>query len=303
MNEEIKRWESAGNYCFIDDWKLRVFYREFGVSSATPQRTLLLLHGFPESSFSWHKIVDGMLEIFERIVVFDFPGFGLSDKTTDTYPFSILSHADVALKVWEYLGVKGGHLLSHDMGVSVGTELVSRQVDQLLPSSLSEGFQSYTFTNGSMVIDLAELRITQKILLTPIGFILSQLSYYGLFRQQVSSAHGNSNLSENDILLLWENLKLQKGHRKTHYLILYYNDRKRYEKIKWLPALGKTTVPIHLCWGDADQVARVEMAYYLKEHVCPKAQLSIIPDTGHFCQLGNPEGWVQSVRKFYKDSL
>jgi pimeloyl-ACP methyl ester carboxylesterase len=77
-------------------------------------------------------------------------------------------------------------------------------------------------------------------------------------------------------------------------------DRKRFEKTRWLPALAQTTLPIHLCWGDDDAVARVEMAHYLKENVCKNATLTIMHGLGHFCQLDNPEKWVENVTTFYK---
>ena len=48
-----------------------------------------------------------------RIVLFDFPGFGQSDKPAD-YSYSLFEQADVALEVWRSLGVSGGHLLGHD---------------------------------------------------------------------------------------------------------------------------------------------------------------------------------------------
>ena len=82
--------------------------------------------------------------------------------------------------------------------------------------------------------------------------------------------------------------------------IKYLNDRKRFEKTRWLPALGQTKLPVHLCWGNEDKVARVEMAHYLKGNVCKNATLTIMDGVGHFCQLGSPEKWVESVSTFYK---
>jgi len=302
LTAELLGWETKGNELHLGKWDLNVFYIDLGDSKALAADTLLLLHGFPESSFSWHKVVDLLLGCFKRIVLFDFPGFGRSDKKVDSYPYSISAHADVALAVWRHLRVTGGHLLAHDMGDSVATELVAREVEGSLPDWwFCDGFQSYTFTNGSMVIAYADLRITQKILLTPFGKLFSQFIFYGLFKKQVNSAHGNDKLSEEDILNLWFNGSLQNGNRKANYLIRYYKDRLVQEQPRWLPALAKTEVPIHLCWGDEDQVASVEMAHFLKKEVCPKATLTIMKGLGHFCQLGSPEVWAESVLAFYEE--
>lgn len=296
---ELQNWKKSGTFLEFGSFKQKIFFKEIGKASASANKTLLLLHGFPESSYSFHKVLDGLAEHFERIVVFDMPGYGLSDKPDSHYTYSLFEQADVALILWQHLGVKGGHLLSHDMGDSVATELVARHVNGLIPAWFSEGFQSFTFTNGSMVLDLAKLRITQKILLSRYGHLMSKLTSFKIFNQQVRSAHGNDKLTDQDIELLWDNILQQNGHRKNHLMIKYLNDRKRFEKTRWLPALSQLNKPIHLCWGNADAVARISMAHYLKEKICPSAQLSIMPEVGHFCQLGSPDIWLEHVLAFY----
>ncbi len=295
----LQAWEATGIYIHLGPFQHKVFVKQIGSEKATPEKTLLLLHGFPESSYSYHAVAERMLRYFDRIILFDMIGYGLSDKPTKNFTYSLFEQADLALQVWHHFGVVGGHLLSHDMGDSVATELVARQVGQLLPGWFSAGFQSYTFTNGSMVLDLADLRITQKILLSRYGALMSQLSSFKIFNQQVRSAHGNNKLSNENIEALWNAVQQQDGNRKNHLLIKYLNDRKRFEKTRWLPALSQTELPIHICWGDADAVARVEMAHYLKERVCSNATLTIMVGVGHFCQIGSPIIWAESVGKFY----
>ncbi|RMG80399.1 MAG: alpha/beta hydrolase [Bacteroidetes bacterium] len=225
----------------------------------------------------------------------------MSDKPDEEkYTYSLFEHADIALQVWKHVGVRGGHLLGHDMGDSVCTELLARHVQNILPGWFSGGFQSFTFTNGSMVVELAHLRIMQKVLLSPFGKWLGWLSTYPVFRHQVRSAHGNDTLGEQDIERLWENLTLQNGHRKNHLLIRYYKDRIRFERPRWLPALRLAGVPVHFCWGEDDQVAQMPMPHYLQKNYCPAATVTIMPGVGHFCQLGSPTLWVEKVGDFYK---
>lgn len=296
---ELKQWEAAGRYVPTDLFQHQIFCREIGNPAAAPDKTLLLLHGFPESSFSYHKVVAGLAQVFERIVLFDFPGYGLSDKPVTNYTYSLFEQADVALQVWRQLGVKGGHLLSHDMGDSVATELAARSVSTALPAWFSAGFKSFTFTNGNMVLDLAKLRLGQKLLLSAAGPIMSKLSSRAVYEATVRSAHGNDKLSAKDIELLWNGSEYKDGHRKNHLVIKYLNDRKRFEKTRWLPALSLVKEPVHICWGDADAVAPVRVAQYLKQQVCPKATLTLMPGVGHFCQLSDPDIWVKNVTAFY----
>lgn len=300
-DSEIESWKANGTYFrSAKAGGIMVFAREVGNPAASPDQTLLLLHGFPESSFSYHLVLKGLLDSFERIILFDFPGFGLSDKPKTGYSYSLLEQADVALEIWKFFGVTGGHLLAHDMGDSVATELVAREVDKSLPDWFSVGFKSYTFTNGSMVLKLAELRIMQRLLLTRFGGILTKLTSWWIFHHQIKSAHGNAPLDELEISRLWKMNIQNDGRSITHLTIRYIFDRKRYESNRWLPAMGNTKVPIHICWGNKDRVAKVEMAYYLKKEVCPEAQLTIMEGVGHFCQAGSPQTWLHSILPFYE---
>jgi len=298
--KSLNSWKANGKYIECGQFKNKIFVRSFGNDEAPAAKTLLLIHGFPESSYSYHKVIKGLSENFDRIVLFDFIGFGFSDKPVENFEYSIFKHADTALEVWKQLNVKGGHLLSHDMGVTVASELVHRHNQQLLKEWLPTGLQSVTFTNGSLVIKFAELRITQKLLLTRLGYWVNKLIIRPLFYHQIKSAHGNGGLAKEDIENLWQLNLLQRGHRKVYLTVRYNLERMKYEQPRWHPALSETKLPIHFCWGDKDAVAIIEMPYYLKEKVCPNADFTIMKGVGHFCQLSDPEVWLESVGAFYK---
>jgi len=169
MTPEIRVWRDQGDFISFGPFGHKVFYRDIGDTTASADDTLLLLHGFPESSYSYHAVIDFLAQRFKRIVLYDMLGYGLSDKPTEGYTYSLFEQADLAFAVWKELGVTGGHLLSHDMGDSVSTEIVARREHGLLPGFLSEDLRSLTYTNGSMVLGLADLRITQKLLLSRYG--------------------------------------------------------------------------------------------------------------------------------------
>ena len=300
LSPHLQSWKSSGHYIPYGPFGHQLFVKEIGSSDASADRTLLLIHGFPESSYSYHNVIDGLLKRFDRIILFDMLGYGLSDKPTTDYTYSLFEQADTVFQVWKHYNITGGHMLSHDMGDSVATEIVARHVNDVMPAWFSDGLQSLTFTNGSMVLELADLRITQKILLSKYGHLMRNLLSFKLFDQQIRSAHGNDRLSTEKIQSLWDLNVYNDGHQKTYLTIKYLNDRKRFEKTRWLPALSEVKLPIHICWGDADAVARIEMAHYLKKNICPDAQLTVMKGLGHFCQIGSPEEWVGYVLAFYK---
>lgn len=310
-NDLVYSWEGLGDFLSLDyggSAGLKVFYRDIGDKFAGASRTLVLIHGFPESSYSFHKVIDGLGQYFQRIIAVDLPGYGLSDKPDgEHYSYSLIEQADILLSVLHRLSVRGAHMLAHDMGTSVLTEIAHRDAETLLPKSFDTGVLSYTFTNGSMMLEHAELRLMQKLLLTPLGKWIAKLSNFTTFEKTVLSAHGVAQfdpegLTDEDIKMLWCFQSRAGGQEKLYLTIRYLNDRKRFQNIRWLPALTRLndSRPIHICWGEADQVARKAMAVELKNRICVDAKLTLMPGVGHFCQIGSPEQWLDAVLEFYR---
>ncbi len=292
----LSAWRDTGTFVQVGDH--RVYSQAVGDRSATPDRTLLLLHGFPESSFSYHRVIEPLRARFDRIVLLDFLGFGLSDKPPD-HDYSLLEQADIAAAVWAHHGARGGHLLAHDMGDSVATELLARRREGRLPAGLA--LQSATFTDGNMVMELARLRVTQVLLRKPgIGPLLARLVSAPVFRHQVRSASGG-NLSDEDIDHMWALLRHRRGNLLTWRLIRYLDERERHQDTRWLPALSQTDLPLHICWGAADRVAPPAVAEHLQRVVCPQATLTWLEGVGHFAQQEDPALWSSSVLAFYPD--
>jgi haloalkane dehalogenase len=81
-------------------------------------RPLLLLHGWPTSSFLYRNITP-VLAQRHRVVVPDLPGFGASSKPVDrTYSFELF--ASVLDALVERLGLDDLGLLVHDLGGPIG---------------------------------------------------------------------------------------------------------------------------------------------------------------------------------------
>ncbi len=294
----IQTWNAAGQRLTWPQGECSIFYRDIGVTTASPDKTVLLVHGFPESSYSYHKIVGRLAERFDRIVLVDFPGFGLSDKP-ERLTYSLMEQADALLFVWQQLGVRGGHVIGHDMGDSVVTELVARSVQDILPAWFDAGLQSLTFTDGNMVMEKAALVPMQKLLRQKgLGPLLNKLTRYATFKGQVTRANGVP-FAREDIEHMWMLNTLQDGHLLTWKVIRYLDDRDRFQNPRWLKALSRYTGPIHICWGADDKVAPRAVAQHLKDEVCPSATLTWMAGVGHFCQLQAPDIWSDAVLAFY----
>ena len=211
LSPSLQEWSNAGELIEVGDFN--VFVLDIGSSNANPENTILVFHGFPESSYSFHKVLPGLSERFDRVILFDFIGYGLSDKPLKGFEYSISAHADTALEVWRKLGanaggpVTGGHLLATDMGTTVATELVARDNENALPDWFSIGFQSLTFTNGVMVLERANVNPFQLLLASPIGFITAPFAIEPFVMGNVEYSDGSGKLSDEDLNLMWETLR------------------------------------------------------------------------------------------------
>jgi haloacetate dehalogenase len=86
---------------------------------------LLLLHGYPQTHVTWHKVAPALAKQF-TLVIPDLPGYGWSDvpKTdADHTPFTKRAMANVMIEVMEKLGHAQFALAGHDRGGRVGYRL------------------------------------------------------------------------------------------------------------------------------------------------------------------------------------
>jgi len=106
---------------------LRIFYREAGPPDAP---ALLLLHGFPSSSFQYRRLIEALGARW-RVIAPDYPGFGHSDAPAPasaggpfTYSFDAL--ADVMAGLCDALGLERFVAYLFDFGAPVGMRLAER---------------------------------------------------------------------------------------------------------------------------------------------------------------------------------
>jgi len=122
--ERIEAWRARGFELNIRG--LNVFAVDSSRAGAAPEGAfpLLLVHGYPSSSLDYAHVWDAFAARY-RVIAFDFPGFGFSARPRPgTYRYSLFEQADVALELWQRLGVERGHVLAHDYATSVLTEIL-----------------------------------------------------------------------------------------------------------------------------------------------------------------------------------
>ncbi|MCB9476816.1 MAG: alpha/beta hydrolase [Deltaproteobacteria bacterium] len=290
----------------FDEWRARGRYAEingrrvFVVEQGEGPRALVLLHGYPSFSYDFHAAVPRFAEHFVpkhcRVIAHDHLGFGLSDKPSD-YSYSLVDQADFALALWRKLGVKSAHILAHDYGTSVATEIVARAGFGIEPVTI----ESLTLCNGSVHIELADLRVIQRLLADPrTGPMVAKLTNRHIFHQQMRRLWADpAKASDAELGVLWEGLTRDDGRRNLPTISRYIHERRRLWH-RWIGGLTRWDRPTHILWAKRDPVAVPAIAEQLLREI-PGAVPTWFDDLGHYPMLEDSARWSDAALAFFRN--
>ncbi len=289
FSEPTRRWLAEGTH--VEVGGRRIFVHERGEGP-----TVLLMHGFPTSCYDWRGIVSRMSDSY-RCVAFDFLGFGLSDKPI-AYSYSLFQQTDIVEELAGSLGIRDAHVVSHDVGVSVHTELLAREEEGRLALKVA----SSTFLNGSILMEMSTITQFQRLLASNESLPQAIAICDNVGANYVDGLKGLMKrpdvVTEEDATIIRELLLYQDGNRRIPALSGYM--RERYiHKDRWVGALKGTKSPIQLVWADGDPVANVEMGRALSRDV-PQALYTQLTGLGHFLLMEDPETVAGHILEFIR---
>lgn len=255
---------------------------------------IVLIHGFPTSSWDWQGIWAGLRDRY-RLVAMDMLGFGFSDKPNRRH-YSIHRQADLVEAVIRECGLSHYHVLAHDYGDTVAQELLARQQE----GRGAGRCLSSCFLNGGLFPETHRALFTQKLLLSPLGPLLSRLSGFGQFRKNFSRVFGpQSKPTEEELQLFWSLINERGGKRIFHNLITYMRDRRQHRE-RWLTVLQKSELPLALINGSLDPVSGEHMVARYQQLGCRLDYLARLPAIGHYPQVEDPASVLQHYLTFLK---
>lgn len=295
VSRMVTDWEARGRRIIVDG--LEVFVLDAPAAGAESGDPVLVLHGFPTSSFDWRGVIEPVRTAGRRVVLFDFLGFGLSDKPDVRY--SIRGYADTTEAVAQATGLERVVLATHDLGNSVGGEILRRSLEGTLQFEVT----NRVITNGSIYMDLVALTAGQEMLLAAEDARID-LAALGIdpaegFKGGVAGTFAQPGEADPDELQAqWELASYRDGHQLLARTIRYIEDRRKEER-RYTGAIEEHPSPLHIIWGKLDPVARYPMAERLAG-VRPDASFVTLEDVAHYPMVEDPTGFgaafVDAVR-------
>ncbi|XP_077648153.1 mesoderm-specific transcript homolog protein-like isoform X2 [Urocitellus parryii] len=262
LSPALHSWKTSGK--FFTYKGLRIFYQD-SVGVVGRPEIVVLLHGFPTSSYDWYKIWEGLTLRFHRRIALDFLGFGFSDKPRPHH-YSRFEQASIVEALLRHLGLQNNriNLLSHDYGDIVAQELLYRY-KQNRSGRLT--IKSLCLSNGGIFPETHRPLLLQKPLkdggvLSPI---LTRLMNFFVFSRGLTP---------------------------------YINQRKKFRR-RWVGALASVTIPIHFIYGPLDPINPYPEFLELYRKTLPRSTVSILDDhISHYPQLEDPMGFLNAYMGF-----
>lgn len=285
---ELSEWKNSGEY--FDFSGHSIFHHREGDG----KKILLCLHGFPASSFDYHKLWPELKKHF-TVISFDIIGYGFSAKPSN-FGYTTFDQADVLQALLKHLRIDAVHILAHDYGNTITQELLARDAEMRLDFKI----ESICMLNGSLFPETHKPILAQKILISPIGALFGRFIPDTVFKKNLAKVFGPetqpTNAELDDFLTLF---KFNDGKRIAHKLIRYMTERARYRE-RWLRPLQNMTQPFRFINGLADPVSGEHLVRRFRELVPAQTDIVELPGIGHFPHLESPEAVIGAVLEFHE---
>jgi pimeloyl-ACP methyl ester carboxylesterase len=247
---------------------------------------LLMLHGFPSSSFDWRALLDR--DLGHAVLAPDFLGFGLSDKPRH-HLYSLFWQADLVESLAGRVD-RPAFIVAHDMGTSVATELLARDLEGRLGFDLCGAL----LFNGSIVLDRASLTLGQRLLRGPLGGVFARVSSERFFRRALGEVFSDRHpLTDAEAADQWSLVRHNGGQRIGHLQVHYLDERERYAD-RWHGAIREWPGPFSLTWGTEDPVATTAVLDAVVA-LRPGVPVRRLEGLGHYPQIEDPDAVAAAV--------
>ncbi|WP_410630995.1 alpha/beta fold hydrolase [Amycolatopsis sp. cmx-4-83] len=283
MVDQLAEWHRRGETTTVPVRGVprTVFHRVSGSGSA-----LVLLHGFPASSFEWAE-VEPFAAPRHTVVTFDFLGYGASEKPRKHH-YSVFEQADLTEALIESLGFEAVTLVAYDYGAIVASELLARE----LPFRIDR----CVFLNAGLYADQYRPRLIQRASLWPVvGGLLARSMTERQFARSWSRVFSPEHPLDPGLAgLHYRALRLGHPDPDLTARLLRYIPERAAHRDRFEPVFTGTSIPLSFLWGMRDPVSGPRIAQELRNRK-PDADVVEYPDLGHCPHVEEPERVARDI--------
>lgn len=264
----------------------RIHFQEFG-DNHNP--TLLLIHGFTASTYSWHKVTLALAERGFHVIAVDLLGFGFSGKPK-WFDYTITSQARMIARFLNRLGIGKATLVGCSYGGAVATT-VALDYPEFVEKLILVDAISNDDVKKRTVFRLAGLPGIGEV----VSAFLTDSPRFSKMRMQDTLAKDNHHLiTDERVNAIIRPLSAADAHNSVLMTLRNWHAN-RIEEDAHL--INHQTL---LIWGEDDTVVPKDNGEKLHQLIL-NSRMVVFRKCGHVPQEEFPEGFVQVVTDFCND--
>lgn len=291
------RWNQRVATLTFSDEVIRINYIDCPPPPSTTLRgTILLIHGFPQTSYQFRHVVTPLANAGYRIIAPDYRGAGQSSRPASGYTKTVMGSDLIALV--SHLGITSRiHIVGHDIGGMIAHAYASRQ-----PSCVASIIWGECPLPGTSAC--AADRTTHQV--AQFHFIfhcvpdLPEALVAG--REGIYLKHFFDKLLYNSAAITDADFRhyvlaySQPGAMRAAFQVYSAFEKDAEENGEWVKREGKCKVPCMVFSGDMSR--HKEAAESMASEVYENIEVAVVEASGHYLAEENPDGFVKQVLDF-----
>ena len=279
----LKEWNKKGHWFSFKNAKIH--YIEEGKGE-----TLVLIHGFPTSSWDFAWVFPELAKNYHCICS---DLIGLGSSSTRNHYISIVDQAEAIEALLASKGINQAHIFAHDLGDTVAIELMCRAKEGI--SNLK--WNSCALMNGGIFQETNSPRLIQRLLDSPIGFLIGRLSFKMTFVKTMQRIFGEYTPPSTSFLDTSWDVLIQNNGRKMLPIVGRYLTERKQNKKRWEEPLFYPILPLAMINGVLDPISGKATVDRFEAKV-PNGKTYRL-DLGHYPHVEGPKAVLKVFHSFH----
>ncbi len=256
---------------------------------------VVLLHGFPECWYGWHRQLGPLAKAGYRVVIPDQRGYNLSDKPTGVGSYHIRELAADIAGLVDTLGYDQAAVAGHDWGAAVAWWLALEYPERLSklcivnvphPTVFERTLRSsWSQRKNSWYIAWFQLPVLPEL--------TASAGNYWLLATSLDSSSRPDAFTKTDMdryRLAWSQPGALEGMINWYRAIVRARPR---------PVRQQVETPTRILWGGRDEFLDLEMAHKSLEY-CTDGELRVIDEATHWILHEEPAVAVETLLELFE---
>ena len=248
----------------------------FDVRTAGPEdgEAVILLHGFPQTSYEWRHQIRGLAAAGFRVVAPDQRGYSPGARPPDIADYALPLLVQDVLDLADAVGVERFHIVGHDWGAAVAWGIAVAARDRVITAN---------------PVSVPHPDAFARVLSDPASCQPEASSYFDVFVQPDSE---DAFLANDNALLrgIYDGIE---GAAVDEYVRVLGSKPALGAALNWYranigdrnlqgPALGPVEVPTMFTWSDGDTALCIDGALLTEEYVSGSYRFEVLEGVNHW---------------------